>query len=430
VAEALPALARRVEVVAVVEEPDRVGPLPVPVAAPAVEGPVDLHLYHLGNSPAHAYVYRAAIAQPGVVFLHEWSLHHLVLNETVERGDRAAYLREMRRAHGEQGTFVGRQVARALGGELLPAMFPLNDRVLQKALAVVALTSDVAGRVRPRLGGRPVLHLAHHLSLPLDPLPTRAEARHRLGLPADALLLTAPGLATRAKRVEVLVRAVARLRSRFPALELVIAGGADPQLPLARWAEEAGLGAALRVTGRLSLEDFARHLCASDVIAALRFPSHGEISGALVRSLGVGRPALVTASTPAADEFPEGVVAPVDPGPTEDAELEALLGALLERPDLRETMGRLAREHVLEHASLEGTVATLAGFLEQVAARRDELVAGLERRRAPAGSLLELFDDEIRWGAAELGLDGLEELDRGVAPLLEDLAGGGDPSYS
>ena len=57
--------------------------------------------------------------------LHEWSLHHLVLHETVERGDLASYLREMRRAHGERGTFVARQVARALGGDLLPALFPL-----------------------------------------------------------------------------------------------------------------------------------------------------------------------------------------------------------------------------------------------------------------------------------------------------------------
>ena len=52
-----------------------------------------------------------------MVVLHDWSLHHLVLCETVERGDVSAYLREMRRAHGETGTFVGRQVARALGGD-------------------------------------------------------------------------------------------------------------------------------------------------------------------------------------------------------------------------------------------------------------------------------------------------------------------------
>ena len=418
VAEALPELGRHAEVVAVVEDPGAVAAAPVRCAAPGDEGAVDLHVYHLGNSPAHAYLYRAALEQPGVVVLHEWSLHHLVLCETVERGDRAAYLREMRRAHGENGTFVGRQVARALGGDLLPALYPLNDRVLENALGVVALTREVAGRARHRLRQRPVLHLPHHLALPLDPLPSRAEARRRLGLPAGALLVTAPGLATPAKRLDAVIGAVARLRGRFPELELVVAGGVDPRLPLERWAREAGLGDALRVTGRLSLEDFALHLCACDVVSALRFPSHGEISGALVRSLGVGRPALVSGSTPAADEFPEGVVAPVDPGRDEGAELEALLGALLERPELRDAMGRLARQHVLERAGIPATVSALVGFLEDVAGRREELLRAVSRRRAPAGSLLELLSDEVRWGASELGLAGV---DLGVEPLLAAL---------
>ena len=128
VAESLPALGRHLELHVVAEAPEEVAPA------------ADLDLYHLGNSPPHAWVYRAACARPGVAVLHDWSLHHLVLRETVERGEVSAYLREMRRAHGETGSFVGRQVARALGGDLLPSLFPLNDRVLEGSLAVVGLT--------------------------------------------------------------------------------------------------------------------------------------------------------------------------------------------------------------------------------------------------------------------------------------------------
>src|SRR6185437_8905045 len=280
----------------------------------------------LGNSPPHAFVYRAALARPGVAVLHDWSLHHLVLRETVERGDVSAYLREMRRAHGETGTFVGRQVARALGGELLPSLFPLNDRVLEGSLAVVGLTEHVRSRAARRLPGRPVLHLPHHLSLPLDPPPTRDDTRRALGLPAGALLVTAPGLATSSKRLDLAVRVVARLRAVHPTLRLIVAGAAEPSLPVSEWVRAAGLEDAFVLTGRLGLEDFERHLCAADVVLSLRFPTHGEISGALVRTLGVGRPALVTASTPAAEEFPEGVVAPIDPGPREEEELAAVLG--------------------------------------------------------------------------------------------------------
>jgi len=422
VAESLPALARHVDLRLVADAPEAAPAWRerYPVFSPAAAPEADLELYHLGNSPPHGYVYRAACARPGVAVLHDWSLHHLVLRETVERGDVSAYLREMRRAHGETGTFVGRQIARALGGDLLPALFPLNDRVLEGSLAVVGLTEHVRSRAARRLPGRPVLHLPHHLSLPVDPPPSREDARRALGLPPDALLVTAPGLATASKRLDLVVRAVARLRPTHPALRLVVAGAADPALPLADWASAAGLGEAFTLTGRLSLEDFARHLCAADVVLSLRFPTHGEISGALVRALGVGRPALVTAGTPAAEEFPDGIVAPIDPGPREEEELVAVIGRLLDDAGLREEMGRLARGHVRAHHGLDETARRLAAFLEEVAARKEPLRDEILAERAAEGGLLGFLMEEVRWGARDLGLSrvplGLEGLLGVLAP--------------
>ena len=133
VAEQLPALARHHEVV------------PVGPGDAAPEGA--LRVYHLGNSPEHGYVLHAACDVPGVAVMHEWNLHHLVLHETLERGDRAAYLREMRRAWGERGTFAGRQIARGLGGELLPSLFALNDR----ARGVTVNVGQIDGGLRPNV---------------------------------------------------------------------------------------------------------------------------------------------------------------------------------------------------------------------------------------------------------------------------------------
>jgi glycosyltransferase involved in cell wall biosynthesis len=404
VAESLPHLARGADVRLVTEETEDAG--------------ADLDVYHIGNSAAHAYAYRAARRKPGVVFLHDWSLHHLVLGETVEKGDVASYLREMRRAHGEAGTFVARQVARGLGGEILPALFPLNDRILEGSLAVVALTGTIAAQAARRLPGRPVLHLPHHLSLPLDPLPSRADARRALGLPQDALLVTAPGLATGAKRLDVALRAAGVARRSHPELRLVVAGDVAAGLPLEAWARSAGMGDALLVTGRLGLEDFARHLCAADVILALRFPSHGEMSGALVRALGVGRPALVTAGSPFALDFPEGVVVPVDPGPHEEAELLALLLALLASPDLREGIAGAARDHVRRHHDLGQTVDRLLAFLGEVLAGKGRALLALSAERAREGTLLAYALEEVRWVARDLGLAGAPP---GTSAALQDL---------
>lgn len=422
VAEQLPGLARHFEVQAVVDDPSGVDRdrLPGIEVVPAAQAAADLHLYHLGNSPAHSFAYRAARARPGIVFLHEWSLHHLVLHETVERGEVAAYLREMRRAHGEKGTFVGRQVARGLGGELLPAMLPLNDRVLETCLAVVTLTREAGDKARRRVPGRSVLCLPLHFASPVDPPPTVREARAGLGLPQDAFIVTAPGLATAAKRLEVVARAVSRLRERDSRVRLVVAGGLDPESGLADAARAAGLREGLLVTGRLSLPDFVRHIAAADVVAALRFPSHGEMSAALVRALGMGRPALVSAGTPAGLEFPEGVVVPVTPGPLEEEELVALLGRLREDEPLRAAIGRLAREHALVHHDLRGTGDALADFISSVAARQQEIAAGLTLG-PEEGSLRAFLQEEVRGAARELGLSSFR---LGEDALFSELPGG------
>jgi glycosyltransferase involved in cell wall biosynthesis len=250
--------------------------------------------------------------------------------------------------------------------------------------------------------------------------PSREEARRALGLPLDASIVTAPGLATASKRLDAVLRVAARLRGRFPALRLVLAGDHDPAVPLADWAHASGIGDALVVTGRLDLPDFVRHLAAADAVVALRFPSQGEMSGAVVRALAVGRPTLVTSGTPSCEEFPEGCVVPVDPDAAEEPQLEALLARLLADAALREAIGRLAREHVTRAHALDVTVSRLAGFLEDVAGRKEAAVAEIERRHVPDGTLHAFLRDEARWAARDLGLP---DLPPEVESLIAELGG-------
>jgi glycosyltransferase involved in cell wall biosynthesis len=420
-AEQLAALRAHAVVTAVAEAPETVRGLPggVAVAAAAAAPAADVDFYHLGNSALHGFVYRRARAVPGVVLIHDACLHHLVLGETVERGDTAGYLRLMRREHGERGTFVARQVARGLGGALWPALHPLSEHLLAESLGVVVLSRATAAALRARLGSTPVLALPMHL--PPCEAPSRAEARRALGLPADAVLVTSPGLANPHKRLAAAAQAVARLRPRLPALQMVVAGDVEPGFDLEAVARDAGLGSGgLRVTGRLSLADFVAHLAAADVVLALRFPSHGEMSAALVRAMGLGRACLVSAETPAALEFPEGVVAPVDPGPLEGAHLEAVLTALCSDGGLREAMGAAAAAHVRRHHDLSATARALADFLAARAA-----AAPLERERIASarrleGTRLGSYVDEVRWAARELGLVGLPPA---VVERLREVAG-------
>jgi glycosyltransferase involved in cell wall biosynthesis len=418
IAETLPHLVRRAEVGVVVPDPstvDRGALAGAKLRTPGESDPGALRVYALGNSHWHSFVYREARRQPGVLLLHEWSLHGLVLAETFLRGDGPAYRRLMREAYGTTGAVLAGQVMDGFCGPLVESLFPLSEHVVECSRAVAATTAFTAARAARVRPGLPVRHVPLHASLPLDPLPSRAEARRILGLPAEALVVTAPGLVNPLKRLDVALRVAGRLRRAWPTLVFVVAGDNPPALPLAEWARTAGLDDGFVLTGRLSLEDLARHLVASDVVLALRFPSLGEMSAVLLRALAAGRPTVVTAGTPAGDEFPEGVVLPVDPGRYEEAELEAVLDHLLASSALRDAIGGLAQAHARRHHDPARLADDLLTFLEE-AARTPRPLPVTEDTGLPGDILADL-----RRAARALGLPAVPD---DVRRRAEELVGG------
>jgi hypothetical protein len=118
----------------------------------------DVHVYHVADDPAHGYVFRALRREPGIVVLEDWNTHRLVHAETVGRGDAMAYRREARRAQGETGSFIAEQVLAGQGGAL-PAVLPLNDRILEASLALATTREEIQCRASARLHDRPVVLL-------------------------------------------------------------------------------------------------------------------------------------------------------------------------------------------------------------------------------------------------------------------------------
>ncbi|MBC4014934.1 glycosyltransferase family 4 protein [Siccirubricoccus deserti] len=351
-AELLPLLAGTLRIAAVVASARDVVPLPgVAVMAEAEYRRHEAlhalpHLHQLGNSLDHAHVYRAALRTPGVLVLHDPVLHHLVEALTLARGDWAAYEAALA---GEYGA-AGRRLARLRRAGLFdPAqrwLLPLNGAVLDRAKGVLVHSRFAAGRI-DRIGGPEVRVVPHHLS-PLVPAAdglSREAARVRLGLPQEVPVLLSLGHATPAKRIDLVLAAVARLKAAGSPLLHVIAGASDPGFDLAGLVGSLGLGDRVRITGWLTEADFLAHARAADLLVNLRAPLAGESSGALVRALGMGLPALVDDAGPAA-EWPDAVVAKLPVGPEPLPRLGAAIGALLADPAGLAARGSAAAVHV------------------------------------------------------------------------------------
>jgi glycosyltransferase involved in cell wall biosynthesis len=322
----------------------------------------DLDLYQIGNSSYHRYALNAALRHPGVVVLHDLVLQHLFLGLSVERGNTALYVSEMKRAYGERGAAIGRQIAAALGSELLTSKFPLCERLVERSYGVLVLTLFMQRWLERRFGAIPVgkfIGRAPHHYSPPPPLPvsTPLEARRLLGLPENEFLVASFGLVSRAKRIDKALLGFRRfLRETLEA--------------------SRELGERLVVTGRQPMDRFYLYMLACDVVVNLRFPSTGELSGTLIRTLGMGKPVLVSNTGPFA-EFPEHTVARIDLGPPEVPEIARVLLWLARNPHLREAMGRFARDHVEAQYKLSDEASAYAAFLRKVlsARRQGELKA-------------------------------------------------------
>ena len=95
---------------------------------------------------------------------------------------------EMKRAYGERGAALGRQIASALGSELLASKFPLCERLIERSYGVLVLTRFMQRWLERRFGSMPVgkfIGRAPHHSAPPPPIAaeTSLEARRLLGLP-------------------------------------------------------------------------------------------------------------------------------------------------------------------------------------------------------------------------------------------------------
>lgn len=364
-AELLPDLARLAEVDLFVPDAAEVeaalaGRYPVhdcrDLAAWRHANPDAIPLYHMGNSPYHEFVYEALSCWPGVTVLHDYYLHHFIVEATVARGHPAEYLHELLYAHGPRGAVAGRAALRPFA--CFPYFdYPLNRRVLDCSLGVIVFNDWTREHVLRQVPGARVQRIEQHVVVPrpLDLLAVRSV----LGLDAEALIIGSFGLVTPEKRIDVALRAFARLRQTRPELarsRYLVVGEIAPTVDLGALISELGLAGAVDVRGRVDFADFERLIAATDICMALRWPSLGETSASTLRLLAAGRAVIVSDAGPLG-ELPDEICLKVPSGDQAEEALVAALGRLAAAPNERCRLGEAAREYVGRVHSLERSAA-------------------------------------------------------------------------
>lgn len=300
----------------------------------------DIRLYHIANNILHWSIYRRALAEPGIVVLHDALLQHLFLGAL----DEAAYVSEFLFNYGEWSRDLALELWRGKASSGLRStyyQYPMLKRVAERSLAVIVHNPAAARIVRRHAPDAAVIEIPH---LYIDPVQVKPQ---RLAPFVFGIF----GYLRESKRVAPALRAFQRVRAARPNTAILLAGEFVSR-DLARAIDPMLCQPGVMRLGHLAEDRFWNVAASVDACINLRYPSAGETSGIAIRCMGLGKPVIVSSGEENA-RYPDSACLRVDTGPAEEEMLAEYMLSLRILPRLGTEIGSRAAEHIRQSHSVE-----------------------------------------------------------------------------
>lgn len=312
-------------------------------------GRYDAALYAMGdNATLHGYIYEMLQQFPGVVMLHDTTLHRTMINLAFQQGRSEMYLQQMRDAYGVADIRIAQRIASGYG-EGYVRRYPLFERVVNSSLGVIVYNGHARRQVLRHCPNARVTHINYHFFLPPGfPAHTDVAALHRRWSLEGRFVVGSCGIFVPPKRLDSCLHAFARFRERHPKAAYLLVGGHPPDYDLPGLIHRMGLEEHVVLTGWMDPVHFTQHMYLLDIGIHLRYPHIGGTPFTPIRLMGLGIPTLISDIEPLA-EFPEGVCAKVAPDEFEEDTLLALLTYLADHEDVRQSLGQNGARWIREH---------------------------------------------------------------------------------
>lgn len=281
--------------------------------------------------------------------------------------------------HGLYGTSAGFHpyVVSAWGSDVLvEPRSPLNRAIARFALA----RADLATANNRHMAREMVLRLGiergrvQHIVLGVErdflaPPEAGVNARPARGEP---VVLSTRSLDAGLYNVDVIVRAMARVRERVPGARLVVAGEGRLRRQLEALAGRLGLGEAVRFAGFLPRETFRAALLDAEVFVSV--PSSDATSVALLQAMGTGAFPIV-ADLPSQRELVEHGTQGLRVAARDEAALADAIVRALEDHELRRAAIERNLRFVEAYGLLETNLARMEAWYYRLAGRTGEIGA-------------------------------------------------------
>lgn len=334
------------------------------VDLPPAADEFDLIIYQMGNSPAHDFMAPHLFRHPGLIVLHDVSLHDFFARQAVRYNRPSVYLRAFGFGYGTNGTRLARQYLR----QPMPIGYPeylLSEWLAVRSPGVIVHSRHAASMLGERCPSARIWTMPMPMPVP-EAIP-KAEARSGLRLDPAAYLIAVFGVLNESKNPLAVLDALARLRADGIPAQAVFIGLENSSFQLWPEVERRGLQAHIFRLGFVEDADQVRlWLSAADIAVGLRSMYWGETPSSALRVLALGAPMIVNA-VGAFAELPDAACVKLPPD-APDMALAVLhaLADLYRQPDRLQAMGEAARQHMAHEHDPDRVASAYLGAIKSI----------------------------------------------------------------
>lgn len=326
-----------------------------------------IRFYQLGNNIHHAYILRELLDHPGITLMHDFSMHHLLVECTLAKEDTKSYLDLMSAEYGVAGEKLAKlRYENGLHHGLLEFLMPLNQQVITHSKGIIVHSYASLNELQFRFPDTKAIRVPFPYENPDPKLlsGSRECAREQLGIDNDRLVFASFGFVTPPKQIELTLRALAQCKDDIPDFEYILVGEVSMAIQIEKLLEELGLVDCVRITGFVDFAAFHHYIEACDVAMSLRYPSAGETSAALMRAMGLRRANIVFDYASYAD-YPDYTVVKVPLDTTNNSYLIEAIMKVANDGEYRQSIADAGAEYLLSKHKIEDVANMMSEFIAE-----------------------------------------------------------------
>lgn len=352
-------------------------------------------IYQIGNNEVcHKEIYDMALKYPGIIEIHDISLHHMIAATTIAKGNIEEYKRIMEYCHGKNAVKV---VDQFLNSEILPPWennsltFTLNKEIIDSAKGVIVHSDYAKQMVKGIKSDVKITTIYLHADeICTDYEKEKIEARKKMGIDIEETIFATFGFITKPKRIFEILKVLKEIKYKGYAFKFYIVGKVDENLNILNIIRQYGLQNDVIVTGFVDLTEMKNLMKAADICFCLRYPTQGESSAIVHRLLGMGKVIIVT-DVGTFSEYPDEIIIKIN----HNNEIEMLIEEvekIMKNKSRNEDYSINSLKFALENIKLQDNSLKYMNFIESNALcyehNIDELIADQLYQ-------MNIIDDEI-----------------------------------